>query len=90
MKNIVVRNIKRTDADLVKRLGALGVATVHEAYGRGRKDAAEVVERGEKRHADEAGKRKQLAAGVLGLDMYNLRESLKKAGLVYVDELPED
>src|ERR1700749_4473103 len=34
MKNIVVRNIPRTDADVVKRLGALGVATVHEAYGR--------------------------------------------------------
>ncbi len=34
MKTVVVRNIKRTDADLVKRLGALGVATAHEAYGR--------------------------------------------------------
>ena len=34
MKTIVVRNIKRTDAELVKRLGALGVATVHEAFGR--------------------------------------------------------
>ena len=34
MKNIVVRNIARTDADVVKRLGGLGVATVHEAYGR--------------------------------------------------------
>ena len=230
MKTIVVRNIKRTDADLVKRLGALGVATVHEAYGRSglmkpylrplwqggeaagtavtvlahpgdnwmihvaveqcqpgdilvvgcsadntdgmfgdllatslmargvrglvidagvrdakslremgfpvwskavsakgtvkatpgsvnvpvvcaginvmpgdaviadddgvvavsRQDAAEVVLRGEKRHADEEAKRKQLAAGVLGLDMYNMREPLKKAGLVYVDELPED
>jgi len=230
MKTIVVRNIKRTDADLVKRLGRLGVATVHEAYGRfglmkpylrpvwqggeaagtavtvlahpgdnwmihvaveqcqagdilvvgcsadntdgmfgdllatslmargvkalvidagvrdakslremgfpvwskaisakgtvkatpgsvnvpvvcaginvmpgdaviadddgvvvvGRKDAAEVVTKGEKRHADEEGKRKQLAAGALGLDMYNMREPLKKAGLVYVDELPED
>ena len=54
------------------------------------KDAAEVVTRGEKRHADEEGKRKQLAAGVLGLDMYNMREPLKKAGLVYVDEAPED
>jgi len=230
MKNIVVRNIKRTDAGLVERLGALGVATVHEAYGRSGlmkpylrpvwqggeaagtavtvlahpgdnwmihvaveqcqpgdilvvgcsadntdgmfgdllatslmargvkglvidvgvrdakslremgfpvwskaisakgtvkatpgsvnvpvvcgginvkpgdaviadddgvvvvspKDAAEVVTRGEKRHADEEGKRKQLAAGVLGLDMYNMREPLKKAGLVYVDEPPED
>jgi len=55
-----------------------------------RKDAAEVVTKGEKRHADEEGKRKQLAAGVLGLDMYNMREPLKRAGLVYVDELPED
>src|SRR6201993_2115951 len=34
MKTVVVRNIKRTDAELVKRLGVLGVATVHEAYGR--------------------------------------------------------
>ncbi len=54
------------------------------------KDAAEVLTKGEKRHADEEGKRKQLAAGVLGLDMYNMREPLKKAGLVYVDEPPED
>jgi 4-hydroxy-4-methyl-2-oxoglutarate aldolase len=230
MKNIVVRNIKRTDAGLVKRLGVLGVATVHEAYGRNGlmkpylrpvwqggeaagtavtvlahpgdnwmihvaveqcqpgdilvvgcsadntdgmfgdllatslmargvkglvidagvrdakslremgfpvwskaisakgtvkatpgsvnvpvvcaginvrpgdaviadddgvvvvspKDAPEVVTKGEKRHADEEGKRKLLAAGVLGLDMYNMREPLKKAGLVYVDEPPED
>src|SRR6476660_1528767 len=55
----------------------------------GRKHAADVVAKGEKRHADEEGKRKQLAAGVLGLDMYNMREPLKKAGLVYLDE-PED
>src|SRR5258706_4809589 len=34
MKTVVVRNIKRTDAGLVKRLGVLGVATAHEAYGR--------------------------------------------------------
>src|SRR4029079_19681720 len=34
MKRVVVRNIKRTDADLVKRLGAVGVSTAHEAYGR--------------------------------------------------------
>ncbi|ANW01295.1 4-carboxy-4-hydroxy-2-oxoadipate aldolase/oxaloacetate decarboxylase [Bradyrhizobium icense] len=56
----------------------------------GRRDAADVVAKGEKRVADEDGKRKQLAAGVLGLDMYKMRDPLAKAGLVYVDELEED
>jgi 4-hydroxy-4-methyl-2-oxoglutarate aldolase len=56
----------------------------------GRKDAADVVAKGEKRVADEDGKRRQLAAGVLGLDMYKMREPLAKAGLIYVDELEED
>jgi len=55
-----------------------------------RKHVADVVTKGEKRHADEEGKRKQLAAGALGLDMYNMREALAKAGLVYVDEPEED
>jgi 4-hydroxy-4-methyl-2-oxoglutarate aldolase len=34
MKTVVVRTIDRTDSSLVKRLGALGTSTVHEAYGR--------------------------------------------------------
>jgi 4-hydroxy-4-methyl-2-oxoglutarate aldolase len=54
-----------------------------------KKDAADVAVKAEKRHADEEGKRKQLADGKLGLDMYNMREPLAKAGLVYVDN-PED
>jgi 4-hydroxy-4-methyl-2-oxoglutarate aldolase len=54
-----------------------------------RKDAADVVAKGEKRHADEEGKRKRLASGELGLDMYNMREALTKAGLVYLDH-PEE
>ena len=55
-----------------------------------KKDAADVAAKGERRQADEEGKRRPLASGVLGLDMYGMREPLKKAGLVYLDELPED
>lgn len=55
-----------------------------------RKYAGEVAAKGEKRHADEEGKRKQLASGALGLDMYNMREPLAKAGLVYLDEPETD
>ncbi len=32
MRTVVIRNIQRADADVVKRLGALGASTVHEAY----------------------------------------------------------
>ena len=34
MKPTIVRNITRPDADAVRKLGELGVATVHEAQGR--------------------------------------------------------
>jgi 4-hydroxy-4-methyl-2-oxoglutarate aldolase len=55
-----------------------------------RKDAGEVATKGEKRQADEEGKRKLLASGAFGLDMYNMREPLAKAGLVYLDEPETD
>jgi 4-hydroxy-4-methyl-2-oxoglutarate aldolase len=51
--------------------------------------AVETAQKAQKRMDDEDGKRKQLEAGALSLDMYNMREGLAKAGLRYVDN-PED
>ena len=48
-------------------------------------DAVRVAEVAQKREDMEAEKRAKLASGVLGLDMYKMREPLAAAGLKYID-----
>jgi len=54
-----------------------------------RDDVPAAVEGSKKRAENEEAKRQRLAAGELGLDIYQMRERLEREGLVYVDSLDD-
>jgi 4-hydroxy-4-methyl-2-oxoglutarate aldolase len=72
-------------ANQAVRPGDVIVADVDGVVVVRREDAAEVLNKAQEREANEASKRKRLAAGELGLDIYNMREKLAAKGLVYED-----
>ena len=51
-----------------------------------REEADSVADSADQRIANETAKRERLAAGELGLDIYNMRPRLKEVGLIYVDQ----
>jgi 4-hydroxy-4-methyl-2-oxoglutarate aldolase len=54
-----------------------------------RRVAAAVLEKARVRAGGEATKREKLAAGELGLDMYDMRGRLEQAGFVYYDTVAD-
>ncbi len=55
-----------------------------------RAQAATVAAAAAAREAKESGNRARLAAGVLGLDLYDMRDKLARAGLRYIDHPGDD
>jgi 4-hydroxy-4-methyl-2-oxoglutarate aldolase len=78
-------NIDIVCAGAIVRPGDVVLADADGVVVVPRHAAGTTADAGEAREAAEAGKRARLAGGELGLDMYDMRPALARAGLRYVD-----
>lgn len=70
--------------------GDLIVADDDGAVVVARDEASDILKKSQEREVNEEAKRKRLASGELGLDIYNMRPRLAEKGLKYVDQADTD
>lgn len=79
-------NVQVVVANAVVNPGDVVVADVDGVVVVPRELVGAVADASQKREDNEEAKRQQFREGVLGLDIYNMREPLAKAGLEYVED----